>query len=671
MLPAAVVLLVRSVATALLLAVVWPVAAGLRVVGADWVVDAEFPRLMPYVSDGWHMKHEFSESPPRASIGSTLRLLLRNSSDSPTTVSRVLLNGIPLNSHIIPAFHEVEGVRAASYFLTSLTTTSANIRARLDILGDPVWFSAHPPVVEPGGYTEVSVRLRSIPRARSLRLSAGGNSDPVPVGADIRVTTKPVLRVAFASFSDAGDRLYLHLRRTDGRDFEVAEVRLDGKTADLASNSSLRRSFCGVLPLELTLEPPWRFGSFHHVRVRPRLGADADAVVRVRDAFFALGMWGYRNNGATDEARMDDTLSAFAANLFNTAMGMHFLDSPDSLGFVTRHGLRVHAREPNRATRGNPAVFARFLLDEPDAHDASVANLPPSRRLGALAQGIVTRRDQWFLADPRSLSLLNVNLTYKPENWWTYGQIADILALDPYYQERLVDAYWRHPGYLASVTTPFYVYACAEIARWAASPRPTHVILNCVSRVEEGRRFRFGTPEEKRIEFFHALAAGAKGISYWWFTPYGECKGCGSGEPEADALLAELRLLNGMARSLEPLLSHAWPAIGPGSVSDPITTCAPSWLMPRTLFAGTHAAVIVLVNRDHASDASGTLWQPIPRARVFVRVPPWLSAPQATLVTPEESRPLDPTSVTADLINYEIQDFPLAALLILRAGLSK
>ncbi|MCX7718496.1 MAG: hypothetical protein N2111_08885 [Candidatus Sumerlaeaceae bacterium] len=667
-LAAAVMALLRPACTALLLLSILPGpawAAALRLVSAGCVADEEFPHLLPYIYDGWEMKYEFAAPQPRPSLGATLRLVLGNAKDTPVTVTSVRLNGLALTEHILPAFREVDGVRAASYALNPETTTPSALRARLEALGDPVWYSAYPRVLEPGGWSEVSVRLRSVPRVRSVRLTVAGDDRAGSVSVDIPITTAPALRVSFASFSDAGDCLFVYLRRSDGRDFDLAGLGLDGAPAALGK-SLPTRSFRGVLPVEVPLNPPWPHGSFHLVTARTRQGLQAATTLRARDAFFCLGMWGYRNNGATEADRTSDTLAAFAANLFNTAMGMHFVDSPDAFPIATAQGLRVNSREPNPTTTGHPAVYARFLLDEPDVQDSFLDSLPGSRRVGSYAQGLVSRRDRWLRMDPRSLSLLNVDLTCKPENWWTYGSIADILALDPYYQGRLVDAYWRHPGYLGRNTTPLFVYACAEVARWAASPRPTHVILNCVSHVEANRRFRYGTPEEKRIEFFHALAAGAKGISYWWFTPYGEYRGCGTGEPEAEAMLAELRRLNAMARSLDPLLSHAWPAIGPGAITDPITTCAPAWLMPRTLYAGTHAVVVVLVNRDHACDAAGTRWQPIERARVFVRIPPWLTDPSASLVTPEETRALSPKLVGTDVTEYEIQDFPLAALLVLR-----
>ncbi|MBM4082237.1 MAG: hypothetical protein FJ278_21210, partial [Planctomycetes bacterium] len=423
-------------------------------------------------------------------------------------------------------------------------------------------------------------------------------------------------------------RVFLYLRRTDGKEFEARSVQVDGAETALSPQAA-RTSQHGFLPLELPLPKAWEYGSFHHLAVTTADGHTAAAVVRGRDSFFSLGMWGYRNHGNSLEERTRDTCAAFRDFLFNTHMGMsggqkkHLL-SPEGLKMLDEMGLRFMADAPDKETARKPQLYARFLLDEPDAHEYAVNNLPADRRLGAYAQGIVQRQREWTEKDPRTLCLLNVDLTYKPENWLVYGQLPDIMALDPYYQSLLRDAYWRHPGRLAAFCHPLFVFAASEVARWASEPHPMHVILNSVSVREEARSFRYGTPEEKRIEFYYALAAGAKGISYWWFTPYGPHRGCGAIEPDAHKMMQELARLNAEARALEPLLALSCPAAISGSKTDPFVSALPVWLMARTLFVGTDTALIILVNRDHLSDRVGTLYQPIPKARVTFKPPPWL-----------------------------------------------
>ncbi len=47
----------------------------------------------------------------------------------------------------------------------------------------------------------------------------------------------------------------------------------------------------------------------------------------------------------------------------------------------------------------------------------------------------------------------------------------------------------------------------------------------------------------ERIEAYYSIAAGAKALSYWWYTPAGEYYGCGGDDPASRALWKELGLV--------------------------------------------------------------------------------------------------------------------------------
>ena len=47
----------------------------------------------------------------------------------------------------------------------------------------------------------------------------------------------------------------------------------------------------------------------------------------------------------------------------------------------------------------------------------------------------------------------------------------------------------------------------------------------------------------------HALGAGAKSFSYWWYTPYGEFYGCGANDEKALALWRQIGLLGAQVRT--------------------------------------------------------------------------------------------------------------------------
>ena len=600
--------------------------ANLKIRSFSYRVDREFTNLLPYLIGGWDLKYETRDPLPYNQIvppGAVIHLYVQNESSEPEKIDHVFLNDIDLSKHILPIHKEHMGLHAASYLLNDVTTTPPEVREKLDKLGSPIWYGIQPNPIPAGNSADITIRLRYIPKEKYLYISTENKKSP---RTKINTKKPETFEIASVNFNDSINHIYLYLR--NNKNFTVDSIIIDNKNKISLENKILK-SQNGFLPVEISLKTSWDYGSFHNIRVITNKGQTAETITRARDSFFALGMWGYRRHGNTEEEMAKDTCTTIKNHLFNTHMGMGhngFLESPKGLGLIKELGMRRMVRDPQKGATGLPHIYARFLLDEPDAHEYSIDDLPANSRLGCYAEGLVERKNHWTSIDPRTLSLLNVDLTYQPHNWLVYGQLPDIFALDPYYINRLKDAYWKRPGQLAQYCHPYYVYALCEVARWACEPNPMHVILNCVSSREKDMVFRYSTPEEKRIEFYYALAAGTKGISYWWFTPYGECYGCGSDEPEAKALMKEMALLNAEGRCLEPLLAESCPAAISDTKVDPFAKTLPYWLMARTLFVGDHTALIILINKNHSSDKDGTMFEPIPKATITFEPPEWLKA---------------------------------------------
>ncbi len=647
-------------------------AAALEVRFAAYVPDRTFPQFTKFFHEGWGVTDDLGQ--PRqytgaANRGAVLRVIVRNETSRPVEVRRLLLNGVDLSEQLAPRHREHGGIRAASFHLNDAEITPPDLRRRLEAMGGPIWWQVRPNPIAAGAFAESTVRLRRLPEVKQLRLTVETAADSARTAA-LSMGAPARLQLALVSFNTALDRMYLLVRTGDGSDFSVQRVTLDGVTVSPAAPAGVPAAEKGVLPLELALPRPFRAGSFHCVRVETAEAGAAAEVVHVRRPFFSLGMWGYRNEGYTLEDMVADCCRTFERFLFNTHMGMAaqhsgFLRSPQGLELLRGFGLRCMARAPKPKTVRSPQLYARFLLDEPDCRDYAVKNLPYNLRIGAYAQALVERQNQWTRADPVTPTLLNVDMTFKPENWRVYGRLPDIFALDPYYQNRLRDTYFSHPRLLLEFAQPTVVLGVCEVARFASEPRPLHVILNCTSYRKGKQRFRFGTPEEKAIEFHYALACGAKGISYWWFTPYGTYTGCGVLEPAALAMLKEMAHLNAEARALAPLLGRAAPAAAPG-LPDPFVRARPEWLFARTLLAGADAALVVLVNRDHLCDRVGTVVKPIPKAQVRVALPAWLKRPAGALrLTPRRLTDLKPASTTDGEAVFELTDVRLTEVLLI------
>lgn len=646
-------------------------AADVEVVSTAWMPDRAFVDYLPYFSEGWSLKDDLGNDRPYYDLvkqGATIRVCVRNTSAKPIDIAQVELNGIDLVKQIVPKFDEKGGMRSASYLLNDATTTPPRVRDALDKLGWPVWYQVRPNPVPAGAFTEITIRLRRIPATSNVTMAlgkAGGQLTKVPIPID-----KPArFRLASISFSDPIDRVFVYAR-SDAGEFQLKSVKLDSIQAKL-DPSAPTASARGILPISVRLPRPWAFGSFHCIEVTTQDGQKAASVIRARDAFFALGMWGYRNNYPTGEECARDTCAAFRDHLFNTHMLMvggdqgSYMRSIPGMKLLEEMGLRVNTRDPSEENLRHPNVYSRFLMDEPDAHDYAVSDLPVERRLGSLGQGVVKLQNEWTRVDDRNLCLLNIDNTFKPENWLTYGALADISALDPYYPEVLITAYRKHPHKLGVSTHPYYVLAAADITRFASEPRPTHVILNSTSYRDAIGDNRFPTPDEKRVEFYYSLAAGAKGISYWWFAPYGDCHGCGSNEPEARALMIEMARLNVEARSLEPLLADSCPAAAPGARIDPFVSAKPYWLMARTLLCGTDTAIVLLINQDLACDRVGSVYAPIAKSLITFRMPPWMRAKHVFAFDSDGIKPVTTRRNQQGVIEFDVKDIKLAQMLIL------
>jgi hypothetical protein len=143
-----------------------------------------------------------------------------------------------------------------------------------------------------------------------------------------------------------------------------------------------------------------------------------------------------------------------------------------------------------------------------------------------------------------------------------------------------------------------------------------------------------------------------------------DCKGCGSGEPAAVAMMKEQARLNAEARAVESLLATACPAAISGTKADPFTTAGPAWLMPRTLFAGRDTAIVILVNRDHKSDRLGTIYQSIEKGAITFQPPSWMKPTHAIRISPKGVESIQLVAEGSTL-KANVQGIDLAEMLIL------
>lgn len=603
---------------------------GLTSVGAVFRPDRHFPEFMGLWLEAWAQAQAGGATEealrPKDLLGGYVQLYVRNQGEKPVVVSDVAIDGVNLSRSLVFAKDKVSGFLPASVRFPGVP------KAELDTLlgaGEPVWWKVDPPTVPPGGFAEVTVRLRQPPTNKTVSVRVIG--DTATMEARVEAGKEPP-RFAGIAFAPSLDRAYLYPQRIDRPGTAPARILLDGTDVTVRSLRATDAA-ADITPVVVRLATPLARGSLHCFQAVYPDGTAAIACVRAWNDEFPYGMWGYINQGRTPAERVQYYLTDMRLhniNLFMDSIGkdvMEFLASEKGEQYARTNGVRVLSKWPGKPR--NPMYY--FLMDEPDAHDYAVKDLPVNLRLGSLGQDLVEHSRKIRARDPDAPHLLNIDNTYKPGNYYTYAQLPDVCCSDPYYQEQQKIVWSRRPGWASGFLKPTYVLAATTICQSACAPKPLHIILNSVrhdpSKGPDGRTpehpavFRFATPAEKRIELFYALAAGAKAFSYWWYTPYGEFYGCGGDTADARSLWREIGLLGAQVRTAGPLLLRGCPIT--------LATKGSKYVWARSIACGTDSIVLLVVNDNFASDRTGTVMVPIEKATLTVRAPSWLEPKDA------------------------------------------
>jgi hypothetical protein len=504
--------------------------------------------------------------------------------------------------------------------------------------GEPVWWKVEPPSLPPGGFAEVTIRLRR-PVKTAATLEVLGNEATWMA----RVSTSDTPRFTGISFSTSLDTVYGYVQHSQRPDATIVKVLLDGQ--DLTARTTMAADrVVNIMPLVMRLGQPLKKGSFHCFQAIYDDGSTAITGIRSWGEELVYGMWGYINHGKTAQERVDYYVGDLQRHNVNAVMESYggevgeYLSGQTGVEHSRASGIWAMRNRPGKVL--NPVYY--FLTDEPDAHDFAIKQLEPNQRLGALGQDLVRRSREFREQDPTPPHLLNLDNTYKPENWYMYAQLPDVCCADPYYQEQQRIVWNERPAWAPSFVKPLYVLGVATICNSACAPKPLHIILNSVRHDIKGGPFRFATPQEKTVELFYALGAGTKSFSYWWYTPYGEFHGCGAADQEAVALWRQIGLLGAQVRTAGPVLTRSCPAVVPVK--------APAKLWTRTLLAGTDTLVLLAVNENIANDRLGTVVVALPKTVVTVTPPSWLKVADAFEITPEGVRDVDWKSEAGQLV---------------------
>lgn len=596
-------------------------AAQVVVLGVQYRADRTFPEYLPFWQD------EGIEVPPEVyeAVGCSVHVYIKNTGTAPVTVQDVTFAGESLGEVMIFSDQRNERKPCSIYFGTLSQERIDNLVSA----GEPVWYKIDPATLAPGGVGQVMVRLRYVPEMASVPIGIVHSAGVVTTAFSVQ-PDQP--RCAGVGFSPDLTKVYLYWRHPQPGT-APAQLFMDGIDVTAASTIGSDPDLT-IAPVVLQLAQPLATGSYH------AFAAQYDrqsAIVGLRawKEELGYGIWGAApgadGNFALARAYITD-ITDHMINLQVQTLGSQavqsYLKTAEGKQFAASRGLRFVIDAAGKWGVADPYLF--FIHDEPDAADYRFTGLPEDRKTGALAQWCVQHADELRASQAGELTMLNVDGTYKPQNWYHYGQVPDVFATDPYYQARLRTALWSKPENIPLYTQADYIYAVSRTAQTACEPNPLHVILYACAYVDATMgTFPFPTPECKRIEVYYALAAGARGISYWWYTPGSPARGVGAamtqGDPAARALWTEMGLVGAEARTAGPVLDIGTP------IEMPLETSPGLWA--RAIVAGLDTIVLVAVNDQYANDQQGTHYTPLTDASISLDLPAWMGPPSVFEVT--------------------------------------
>jgi len=596
-------------------------AAGPEAIHAVYRPDTAFPQFAPLWREGWSWTDESGEKMRYGHagmpLGGYLFAYFHNSTDQPLKVEDILLQGVSLAAGVPPE-GEIKGVGGDEKYPSSIRFSKLPKEQieKLVAAGSPVWWKVEPMTVPPGGMGEATIRLRRDPTIDELTIGVPLSERKI-VRLSLRASRRQP-RFFSISFSPELDRAYVYLRHPSGKGISPNALLVDGR--DLTERSRIvADADVDTAVAVIQLDQPLERGSYHFFQADYADGSTALAGIGAWQLGFLYGMWGCDNARGTPEQIGPQFLNDLALHNINLHMSHcpgaanEFMRSEAGLRMLEELDIR---RMLNWINNERPAVFY-FLTDEPDAADFASKMLPPDQRLGSLAQWLVDRCQLFRRKDQAATPLLlNVDNTYKPENWYLYAQLSDIPCADPYYQEAVQSVWHSDPTNLGAYLKPTYVYAVGTIYQSAGAPDPMHLILHTCKfdfPLDE-TPYRGPTPEEKRVEVYYAVAAGAKQISYWWYCPYDRYHGVG--HEDMKPLWTEIGLVGAEMRTIGDLIATGCPADVP--------VRAPRTIWCRSLLAGPQTMILMVVNDNMASDRLGTVVKPHAKTTLTVRPPGWL-----------------------------------------------
>lgn len=553
-------------------------------------------------------------------VGANVHVYVKNTGPSPVNITDVTLAGYSLKT-VIKYETSVHEASSIFYYWDNPPADIMNA-------GDPAWYKGDPTGIPVGAVAQAVVRLRSVPTTPTVSVGVVTSGGTVTTNVPIDGTAA---QLASVGFSQDRTKVYLHWRRAGGA--APATVWLDGVdvTANTTTVGDPSMNFAASV---ITLASPLTYMSYHVYQGRYADGKTATASLRTWSHPFLHASWGTFPGADESEAQAQAWIDEATAHSFNAGQNQGiggalggFLGTPAGKAYAAaRGGYGLIIWTPGQSD--DPLMC--FLDDEPDAEEANFESnfcgdglrIPCGKSpMGVVALREVAHGETYRSQYPLSPTTINMDGAFRPVNYITWGQTVDVLQVDPYYQKRLVDAYWYDTSQIPLFRKATYIYAVTKANVTAAEPNPAHPILySCEWRGDvdgETRTWPFPVPECKRVEVYYSLAAGAKGLSYWWFKPGYPSNGLGDqSKASARALWKEMGLYGNEIKTASHLLVTSHPVDLPMSPSTNV------WV--RALAIGTDTFMLLVVNDNYYNDEAGFHSTDVANASITATLPSWM-----------------------------------------------
>jgi hypothetical protein len=518
-------------------------------------------------------------------LGGTVCIILHNPSPRPVTVQGVTWDGADAKAHLA----------GPDYGL--------------------MWWRCAPATMGPGAESEITLNLRGSLKQDTTFVVDLGDAGKVAC----RVSPDYVgPRLSTVAFSPDLRSVYLYV---EGANCGPERVYVDGCVAGRSAQFLGGGRAGDLAVIKVSPPKPFRQGSRHLFRVSFGATACAGSV----RAFGDLARFG---SYALPDAKMaaDAGLNSLLCGLIDEKGLAEF----GSLGIRT--ACHMSLQQPPPYMVGNPHIYGYLAGDEPDCADYSADMTRPLHlRLGTLAQSWVQWGDECERTDPSTPTITTLDLTFAPQNYFTYAKAADVANADCYtvvlgwpltaFRDKMAilkraaapqpflgtyQSHWEEPA----IDTGRYI-GRAELAQ-----------LGSESFIDRTRTRGFGrapTPEEIRIPMLYAIGSGAHGLfAFWAFTELNSGVMIFHGSPDIPEVWQEKTRTSRELRVIAPLIQ----------VSQPLLWCQTNRpaLWVRTLACGEQAALVVAVNEAGASEPEGYVSSPVRDVEFTMKDLPWLKA---------------------------------------------